>query len=106
MAAATLDGVIHLVHPGVSNPLLLTETFSISGIMTARLPISYKAGEATTTSSGYGTLAEAGWGRQTPINGLFQDCGGMALARVGQQLALLYRPDETGRLRLSVGGYE
>ena len=32
MAVATLDGVMHLVHPGPANPLLLTETFSISGV--------------------------------------------------------------------------
>jgi hypothetical protein len=59
MAVATLDGVMHLVHPGISNPLLLTETFSLSGLMTPLKPVSYK--------SRFGTLAEAGWSRQSPI---------------------------------------
>src|SRR5450755_195885 len=45
IAIATLDGVMHLVHPGVTNPLLLTETFSISGVMTPAKPVSYKSAE-------------------------------------------------------------
>ncbi|MCP5046386.1 MAG: hypothetical protein GY940_04390, partial [bacterium] len=54
-ACATLDGVIHLAHPGPSNPLVLTETFSISGIMTPALKVSYNKKKNYTTSNGYGT---------------------------------------------------
>ncbi len=48
MAVATLDGVMHLVHPGPGNPLLLTETFSIAGVMTPSQPVSYKSADSAT----------------------------------------------------------
>ena len=73
LAAATLDGVIHLVHPGRHNSQLLTATYSLSGIMTPALPISYQATEKTTTSNGYGTLAEAGWSKQATVVGAYAD---------------------------------
>lgn len=65
-AIATLDGVMHLVHPGAGNPLLLTETFSISGVMTPAKPVSYK-NYSQDVNNGFGTLAEAGWSHQSPI---------------------------------------
>ena len=34
---------MHLVHPVPGNPLLLTETFSIAGLMTPSMPVSYKS---------------------------------------------------------------
>ncbi len=79
MAIATLDGVMHLVHPGVSNPLLLTETFSISGVMTPAKPVSYK-NAAPDVNNGFGTLAEAGWSHQSPIFDARCETGG-ALGR-------------------------
>jgi hypothetical protein len=67
MAIATLDGVMHLVHPGMGNPLLLTETFSISGVMTSAKPVLYK-NAAVDVNNGFGTLAEAGWSKQSPYS--------------------------------------
>lgn len=70
LTAATLDGVIHLLHPGLRNTQVLTESFSISGVMTPEKPISYNASDETTTSNGYGTLAQAGWSKQRLITGI------------------------------------
>ncbi len=58
---ANHDGTLHLCHVGVANRQLLTERFSVPGILTPKLRVSYKATEDKTTSNGYGTLAEAGW---------------------------------------------
>jgi hypothetical protein len=66
-AIATLDGVMHLVHPGIGNPLLLTETFSISGVMTSAKPVLYK-NAAVEVNNGFGTLAEAGWASNPPYS--------------------------------------
>ena len=57
----------HLAHPGAGNPLLLTETFSISGLMTPAKPVSYKNASAD-VNNGFGTLAEAGGGRSRPYS--------------------------------------
>ena len=104
--AATLDGVIHLAHPGVSNPLVLTETFSLSGIMTPLEPISYGKSDETTTSNGYGTLAQAGWSRQTPINGVYHHATrAMAMARVGSEVVLFFGPDAGDRIQMCSGRY-
>jgi hypothetical protein len=104
-ATATLDGVIHLAHPEVTGMLVLTETFSLSGIMTPANPISYGSTDPK-TSNGYGTLAEAGWSLQYPIIGIFcQQPSILAMARFGSKLALLFQSDERGRLRMSLGGY-
>ena len=103
--AATLDGVIHLAHPGVTDPRVLTETFSLSGILTPAKPISYGSAEPE-TSNGYGTLAEAGWSLQRPIRGVtHHPAGGLAMARCGEQLALLFQPGAHGRLWMSLGSY-
>lgn len=104
LAAATLDGVIHLAHPGVSNPLVLTEEFSVSGVMTAVKPVSYKASDAKKTSNGYGTLAEAGWSTQKPINGVYNHSGGaMAMAHLGSEVVLAFQPDASGQVFMCVG---
>lgn len=104
LAAATLEGVIHLAHPGVSNPLLLTEEFSISGLMTAEKPVSYKKSDETTTNNGYGTLAEAGWGHQRPINGAYNHTdGAMAMARFGSEIILAFQPDASGQVHICIG---
>ena len=66
MAIATLDGVMHLAHPGVGNPLLLTETFSLSGLMTPLKPVSYKSADSD-VSNGFGTLVEAGWSKHSSV---------------------------------------
>ena len=102
-AVATLDGVVHLAHPGVRGPQVWAERFSLSGILTPKNPVSY-ATEATGTSNGFGTLAQAGWTIQLPIPGV-ANTGAMTMARFGSQLALLFQPSAGGVLRMSVGEY-
>lgn len=107
LAAAELDGVIHLVHPGPKNPLLFTETFSIAGLLTPARPVSYKPTEAADHNDGFGTLAEAGWGRQVAIHGALCPPGSaLAMARVGEEIALLFQPEPAGPIHLCVGRYE
>lgn len=107
LSAATFDGVIHLTHPGVSNPQVLTETFSISGILTAEKPVSYNKSDETTTSNGYGTLAEAGWSTQKAINGInLHSDGAMAMSPLRSGVALLYQSDDDGKISLSIGKYK
>lgn len=103
LTAATLDGVLHLAHPGVNNDLMLTEEFSIHGVMTPELPISYDPKETKTTNTGYGTLAEAGWSVQKPINGAFVS-NVSTMATVDGEVILLY-DNEDGHLDMVRGGY-
>ena len=106
MATATLDGVMHLVHPGAGNPVLITETFSIAGVMTPSRPVSYKSYDSATASNGFGTLAEAGWSQQSPLFGTqCQPGGALAMGRVDQEIALLYRASPGAPVRLVVGRY-
>ena len=105
LAAAELNGVIHLLHPGSSNRLLLSETFSVAGIMTAELPVSYNAKQDKTTSNGYGTLAEAGWSEQYALeNCRLAPEGILLVTRVAEELILLYQNTE-GRLVFCSGSY-
>jgi hypothetical protein len=105
MAVATLDGVMHLVHPGVGNLLLLTETFSISGVMTPAKPVSYK-NAAVDVNNGFGTLAEAGWSKQSPLFDTRCERGGaLAMGRAGDQILLLYRAKPGSLVQLLVGQY-
>lgn len=106
LAAATMDGVLHLVHIGTSNTVLLTETLSIPGLLTAGKPISYDPALKETHSNGFGTLAEAGWTAQQPIHG--SRCGPtapLAMGRAGDQLLLLTGPPDGGPVELWVGHY-
>ncbi len=66
LCAAQLDGVVHLGHPGLENPLLLDTTFSTSGILTSRNAVVRRRSADRKTSNGFGTLAEAGWSRAVP----------------------------------------
>jgi hypothetical protein len=105
MAIATMDGVMHLVHPGPANPLLLTETFSISGVMTPLKEVSYK-NAAPDVNNGFGTLAEAGWSKQSPIFGARCGAGGaLAMGRAGRQILLLYRTGAGAPIMLHEGSY-
>jgi len=105
MALATLDGVLHLVHPGPRNPLLMTETFSLSGVMTPGKPVSYKNADRD-VNNGFGTLAEAGWSKQRPIFPARCEPGGaLAMGRGGHKIVLLYRTAKGSRLQLIEGGY-
>jgi hypothetical protein len=105
MAIATLDGVMHLVHPGPSNSLLLTETFSISGVMTPAKPVSYKNADKD-VNNGFGTLAEAGWSHQSPIfEARCEPGGALAMGRAGRQILLAYRAGPGSRVQLLEGQY-
>jgi hypothetical protein len=105
MAVATLDGVMHLTHPGADNPLLLTETFSISGLMTPAKPVSYK-NAAADVNNGFGTLAEAGWSKQSPLfDARCEPGGALAMGRAGSQVFLTFRSRMGARLQLLIGQY-
>lgn len=104
-AAATLDGVIHLAHGATSGSDVTTETFSISGIFTPQYAVVDQKVSNTSGSNGWGTLAEAGWSLQVPIEGA--DAGGaMVMARFGSNLALLSQASSGGKVRMSLGCYE
>ncbi len=106
LATATLDGVLHLVHPGAANSLLLTETFSIAGLMTPSQPVSYKSRSAANSSNGFGTLAEAGWSKQAALFG--SRCGArgaLALGRADGQIVLLSRAEAGSAVEIRVGRY-
>lgn len=106
LAVATLDGVMHLVHPGAGDAGLLTETFSIAGVMTPSQPVSYKSADVKTCSNGFGTLAEAGWTDSAPIEGASCGEGGaLALAAAGGELVLLFQSEQGGPVRMCVGAY-
>ncbi len=106
LAMAEGEGVVRLLHPPADGVGLVGEEFSIAGLLTPKLPVSYRASDATTTSNGYGTLAEAGWGKQAPVGNLTQQPGGaLALAARGSELDLLFQPQPGGPLQLCVGRY-
>ena len=105
MAIATLDGVMHLAHPGAGNPLLLTETFSISGLMTPGKPVSYK-NSAADVNNGFGTPAEAGWSKQLPLfDARCEPGGALAMGRAGSQILLVYRATAGACVQLLIGQY-
>ncbi len=107
LAIAGLDGVLHLVHPPENGTGLVSEIFSISGLLTPKLPVSYRASDATTTSNGYGTLAEAGWSVQTAVSGSSQEPGAaLALTGRGDALVLLSQAKAGGALALTIGKYD
>ena len=103
-AAAALDGVIHLAHPGTDQDQVQTETFSIAGVMTPLNKVDYSA-SSEGTSDGYGTLAEAGWSQQAAIDGVAVSTGAMSMSRVGSQLALLFQSPDRQKILISLGGY-
>lgn len=106
MALATLDGVMHLVHPGPKSSLLMTETFSIAGVMTPSHSVSYKQKDSPTASNGFGTLAEAGWTRQSPLFGAGCGASGtLAMARAGDEILLLSQSAAGAPVQLRIGRY-
>ena len=112
LVAAELGGVIHLVHPAAAASQVSEETFSISGILTPQYPVSYAKGQPAgkttpTTSDGFGTLAQAGWGAASDIAAVQQNSTrGMALTRLNSQLLLLFQPDTSGHVQLVTGVIE
>lgn len=106
LALASLDGVMHLVHPGPGNPVLLTETFSIAGVMTPAEPVSYKSYDSATASNGFGTLVEAGWSKQSALFDAHCAPGGeVCVGRAGAELVMLVRPRPGAPVELRVGRY-
>lgn len=104
MQAAVLDGVLHLVHNICGSKQLVTETFSIPGLLTPQLPVSYDAKLQTTTSNGYGTLAEAGWSKPQSLNLVVRDPdAALSLTKFKDQLWLTYQHD--GALYRTTGEY-
>lgn len=107
LATATLDGVLHLVHAGVSNPALLTATFSIAGLLTPANPVSYNKADADRCSDGFGTLAEAGFSRSVPIHGAScPPSGALAMARAGDRVVLLFQSQAGSPVQMCTGRYE
>lgn len=104
LAAASLDGVVHLAHPDPTNGGLVEETFSIAGVMTPSNVVDHGNADAKTTSNGYGTLAEAGWGPQTRI-GAMEVGGALSMCRFGARLAMLYQASRDGPVKLCLGEY-
>ena len=102
-AAAALDGVVHLAHGAASGANVMTETFSISGIFTPQNLVNDATGAVA--SNGWGTLAEAGWSLQVPIDDVTSGVA-MAMTRVGSAIALLSQPSAGGGVRMCLGRYE
>jgi hypothetical protein len=106
LAMAELAGVIHLVHPGSSNPLLQTETFSIGGLMTPTKPVSYQSQDSANDNDGFGTLAQGGWSAQAPIHGAWcAQGGGLSMARVSDEVVIAFQPEAGGAIHLCKGKY-
>ncbi|MEJ2415624.1 MAG: alkaline phosphatase family protein [Exilibacterium sp.] len=106
LAAATLDGVIHLLHNGPNNTQLLSETFSLSGTLTPVNPVSYNPAKNGTTSNGYGTLLEAGWSRPVCVSNVFRGSHTpLTVARLREQLWLFYQPLDTQTIYACSGFY-
>jgi hypothetical protein len=105
-AAATLDGVIHFAHAAPDGAMLLSTTFSLSGVLTPQNPVAYAESNTTATSNGYGTLAEAGWSRQEPIPGVsVSGASALAMAANGDEVVLLSQTGSGAPLLMSVGSY-
>jgi hypothetical protein len=97
--------VIHFAHRASDHSILQETTFSLSGILTPQNPVSYKT-SASGLSNGYGTLAEAGWSRQTPIQGVTPDADrALAMTAAGETILLFSQEVRGGPIRLSTGSY-
>ena len=74
--------------------------------MTPSQPVSYKSSNSATASNGFGTLAEAGWSKQSPLfDAECQSGGAIAMSRVGKEIVLLHRASPTAPVLLQVGRY-
>jgi hypothetical protein len=110
LALAQLDGVVHLVHPRRRGGELLGTTYSIAGVLTSKLPVTYNASDEVTTSDGYGTLAEAGWSTEQTVGGAdlrVGPDGALAACRVGPDAVVVLAQAGAGEpVRMVVGRYE
>ena len=106
LACATLDGVIHLAHGTARGNHLVTETMSINGLLTPKLPVSYASSDQITTNNGYGTLAQAGWTEQTAVEGTSLGSQlALAMCCDGPRLWLAYA-EPSGAIIVRTGSYQ
>jgi hypothetical protein len=106
MAMATLDGVLHLVHARPTSRTMVTETFSVAGILTPKRPVSYRVADVKTASNGYGTLTEASWTRQHPMGDVRLGEGrALCMARRHDEIVLLWQAEDHPHLLMSQGAY-
>ena len=66
-AAATLHGIVHLIYRDPASELLTGSSMSIPGLMTPANPVDYYS-SSPDKSNGFGTAAQAGWGKQYHLN--------------------------------------
>lgn len=106
ITCATLDGVVHLLHNNSGSRQLVTETFSLGGILTPRNPVSYDPQQNDTTSNGYGTMYEAGWSQQQAVPGILRAPDSpMTVAQFNGALWLFYQGVEGGDIQVCRAGY-
>ncbi len=104
LVASCLDGVVHVVHNAPDSTQLITETFSIPGVLTPANPVSYDPTKESSTSNAYGTLDQAGWSQQTPLaNACKNPHDAMSLTTLNDKLVLSYLDD--GKVKVVLGGY-
>jgi len=57
-------------------------------------------------NNGFGTLAEAGWSKQSPIfDARCEPGGALAMGRAGRQIFLMYRTRAGAGVQLLIGQY-
>lgn len=106
IACGTLDGVLHVIHRGLDEDALRSETLSISGLMTPAKPVSYKSSDSADHSNGFGTPIEAGFSRQREIPAaMCAATGVLACTRSQDELFVLFQPATNGAVRMCSGRY-
>lgn len=101
LAAATINGMVHLLYRAPESDLLGCSNFSLPGLLTPLNPVNYHTSDAN-YSDGFGTAAQAGWGRSffkhggpTPVT--------FTITALADQLVFL-SVDENGAVNLQTGG--
>ena len=102
LAAASLDGVVHLVAGAPDDGGLASTTMSIPGLLTPTRPVSYNQDPTNPDySNGYGTATQAGWSPQRRLEGV-HGATALTVARCGDAVALLFG-DSEGRVQIVWG---
>jgi hypothetical protein len=106
VACATLDGVLHVVHRGLDDDALRSETLSIAGLMTPSKPVSYKSTDSANDSNGFGTGIQAGFCQPRPIHAASCAAQGvLASAASHEEVVVLFQPDVVGKVWMCSGRY-
>ncbi len=102
---AQLDGCIRLMASPIDGGALISETFSLSGVMTAGSPTALKRDPRS--SFGWGTLMEVGWGPVENLGSAFQPepQSPMALAVCESKLYVFFVAEGSGKIQMAVGRY-